>query len=51
MHRNILRDDGIPRLKKTTFRMPGYRQILSDKKEVAYTIDSNKVYEKHMLAL
>ena len=29
-HRNILRDDGIPKLKKTTFRMPGYRKILSD---------------------
>ena len=24
-HRNILQDDGVPQLKKTTFRMPGYR--------------------------
>ena len=27
-HRKILNDDGIPKIKKTTFRMPGYRQIL-----------------------
>ena len=34
-HRAALNDDGIPKLKKTSFRMPGYRQILSEAKEEA----------------
>jgi len=37
-HRHILKDDGIAKMKKTSFRMPGYRQILNDKKEEEYTI-------------
>ena len=50
-HRNILRDDGVPKLKKTTFRMPGYRQILSDSDEKDYTINNKKVYDRHLRAL
>ena len=38
LHRDILKDDGVPKLKKTTFRMPGYRQILSDAEIDEYSI-------------
>jgi hypothetical protein len=31
-------DDGIPKLKKTGFRMPGYRKIIGNLKE--YEIDN-----------
>jgi len=43
-----LRDDGVPRIKKTSFRMPGYRLILSEKEEVEYTIDNKKVHKRHL---
>ena len=39
-HRVILNDDGLPNIKKTTFKMPGYRQILSDLDEGKYVIDN-----------
>ena len=45
-HRNILNDDGIPKIKKTTFRMPGYRQILAEGNEADYTIDNEKIYNR-----
>lgn len=41
----VLKDDGVPKLSKTTFRMPGYRQILASKEEEAYTINNEKIYE------
>ena len=44
-HRAALNDDGIPKLKKTSFRMPGYRKILSEEKEEEYVIDNDKIYE------
>ena len=28
LHRTVLLDDGDPNLKKTAFRMPGYRQVM-----------------------
>ena len=45
-HRNVLNDDGIPKIKKTTFRMPGYRKILSDKEIDMYTIDNQRIYDR-----
>ena len=45
-HRVVLDDDGIPDLKKTTFRMPGYRRILSDKEVTDYTIDNENIYKR-----
>ena len=45
-HRLVLKDDGIPELKKTTFRMPGYRRILSDKEVTDYTIDNERIYAR-----
>jgi hypothetical protein len=39
-HKVVLNDDGAPQLKKTAFRMPGYRKILG-KKMVEYEIDNN----------
>lgn len=35
-----MNDDGAPQLKKTAFRMPGYRKILG-KKMMEYEIDNN----------
>ena len=49
-HRVILKDDGIPNIKKTSFKMPGYRQILSDKDEDDYEIDNYKLYDRIYLA-
>lgn len=37
-HRMILQDDGNPSLRKTVFRMPGYRQILADNQLQEYEI-------------
>ena len=34
----ILQDDGNPSLRKTVFRMPGYRQILADNQLAEYEI-------------
>lgn len=45
-HRIAVNDDGIPKIKKTSFRMPGYRQILSERKIEDYTIDNDIVYER-----
>lgn len=45
-HRNILNDDGMPKIKKTSFRMPGYRQILSEKDDEMLTINNEKIYDK-----
>ena len=45
-HRHILNDDGIPKIKKTTFKMPGYRQILSDEDEDDYVIENDRIYER-----
>ena len=39
-HRVILNDDGNPTLRKTVFRMPGYRQILADDELEEYEIDN-----------
>lgn len=39
-HRVVLNDDGIPMIKKTAFRMPGYRKVLG-KKTVEYEIDND----------
>lgn len=45
-HRAVLNDDGIPRIKKTTFRMPGYRQILDYDQEEGYVINNEKIYNR-----
>ena len=45
-HRAVLQDDGVPNLKKTSFRMPGYRKILSFNEEEAYTIDNEQIYRQ-----
>ena len=45
-HKAILVDEGIPSLKKTSFSIPGYRQILSNKEKEMYTIDN----EAHLKA-
>ena len=37
-HRIVLNDDGTPHLKKSAFKMPGYRKVLG-KKLVEYEID------------
>lgn len=41
-HRAVLNDDGVPLLKKTAFRMPGYRKVLGGKSK-EYEIDNSVV--------
>lgn len=38
----MLNDDGGPTLRKTAFRMPGYRKVLG-KKLIEYEIDNNVI--------
>ena len=39
-HRIVLNDDGIPLIKKTAFRMPGYRKVFGGKQR-EYEIDND----------
>jgi hypothetical protein len=46
-HRIVLNDDGCPALKKSAFRMPGYRKVLG-KDEREYEIDNKLKLEKQV---
>lgn len=43
-HRGVLNDDGVPKLKKTAFKMPGYRKVLGGKSK-EYEIDNSVVQD------
>jgi len=40
LHRVVLNDTGIPTIKKTAFRMPGYRKVMADNSMEEYSIDN-----------
>jgi len=44
-HSAVLNDDGNPKLKKTGFKMPGYRTVLGRKLD-EYEIDNEILYHK-----
>lgn len=48
-HSAVLNDDGNPQLKKTGFKMPGYRTVLVKKLD-EYEIDNDIIYQKTELA-
>ena len=44
-HSAVLNDDGDPKLKKTGFRIPGYRTVIGKKLD-EYEIDNEVLYHK-----